>query len=93
MAHHVRASAAVAFVVVLRRFSSEDGRVQREAAAVREFLGYLGIDFSEEELIVPSQWRHPMRSSIPRTLGAESRDAKLNDGRSDCSVTVRAAHR
>src|SRR5438034_7718003 len=34
-------------------FFSEDGRTEREKAPVREFLRYLGVQFTEEDLTVP----------------------------------------
>src|SRR6266566_1249498 len=34
-------------------FFSEDGRTEREKAPIREFLRYLGVPFTDEDLIVP----------------------------------------
>jgi len=34
-------------------FFSEYGRTDREKAPAREFLRYLGVEFTEEELVVP----------------------------------------
>jgi len=65
-------------------FFSEDPRTEREKAPVREFLRYLGVGFTEEELVVPLKhddvdvrFREARFQNVERTVAARRRHEEV----------------
>ena len=63
---------------------SEDPRTEREKAPVREFLRYLGVGFTEEELVVPLKhddvdvrFREARFQNVERTVAARRRHEEV----------------